>query len=418
MKTYWQQLTLVDRIRTLRYIMPLVLIPIVVIYQLQIAVRLEAAYGHTVHYAAEISFYSFVGPVVTWMTLVWVERRLKEKEALEREVRLRREQLDGLTSTSPDAILSLDSKNRITSWNQGAARLFGFSAEDMLGQPVWNLLPDAEDLDRLVPDWSDTQSVEMTAIAINEMPVQVDLTQAILDNEGVRLLILRDITLRSERAAILEEERARITRDLHDGLAQTLYFIALKADMAREQLSNGLKAEADNFADISRQARGAIREVRRAIFSLKPMEWENGNFLSALSGFVEDFAKETNLKASFRSNLQEGQVPPRLQLQIFRLVQESLNNVAKHAGAGQVLVEIQAIKDNKELKVLVTDDGSGFDPSEISGGFGIQQMNKRVARVQGTVQITGRPGHGTQVEARLPMQNAGVINAENTNPVS
>ncbi len=102
----WQQLSLIDRIRWLRYVLPPLLIVIVVIYQLGVAQALERNYGHAVHYGVEISFYSLTGPLVTWLTLIWVERRLQEKDALEQQVQARTQQLAGLTavfspSTSP-----------------------------------------------------------------------------------------------------------------------------------------------------------------------------------------------------------------------------------------------------------------------------------------------------------------------------
>src|SRR5690606_33203225 len=116
----WQRLNLLERIRWLRYILPPALVVVVVFYQLGVAQWLSERYGHTVHYAFEIAFYSLTGPVITWLTLAWVERSLREKEALEREVRARTQQLASLTEASADAILSLDNTGRIVSWNRGA----------------------------------------------------------------------------------------------------------------------------------------------------------------------------------------------------------------------------------------------------------------------------------------------------------
>jgi PAS domain S-box-containing protein len=231
----------------------------VVWYQLGVARYLEEAYGHAVHYGVEIAFYSLAGPVVTWLTLIWVEHRLIEKETLERQVRAREQHLASLTAASADAILSLDKAGHIASWNRGAERLFGYRAEAMISQPLINLLPDAAILfERLQRDGV-VQSFETTALAYNGHSITVDLTQTLLSddlNESLTSsLIMRDVTTRHERAAILEEERARIARDLHDGVAQILYLLALKADMAAQQVERNRPAQppgypgdsADNF---------------------------------------------------------------------------------------------------------------------------------------------------------------------------
>jgi hypothetical protein len=96
----WQNLSLLERIRRLRYILPPMLVLLVVLYQLGVARYLEQAYGHTIHYSVEIAFYSLAGPVVTWLTLVWVESRLAEKEALEGQVRAREQHLATLTAAN------------------------------------------------------------------------------------------------------------------------------------------------------------------------------------------------------------------------------------------------------------------------------------------------------------------------------
>ena len=110
----WQKLPLFDRVRWLRYLLPPLFALLVIFYQLVIARPLEESYGHLVHYGFEIAFYSLSGPVVTWLTLQWVERNLKDKDILEQKVRARTQQLANLTDASADAIFSLDHAGRIT----------------------------------------------------------------------------------------------------------------------------------------------------------------------------------------------------------------------------------------------------------------------------------------------------------------
>ena len=228
----WRNLPLDERIRWLRYVLPPILAAIVIVYQLGVAQTLARDYGHVVHYGMEIAFYSLVGPVVTWITLAWVERRLLEQERLERQVQMHTQQLVSLTDASADAILSVDTRDLVASWNKGATRIFGYQEAEILGKPLSTLLPEAPNL-RLM---GGVQDYETAAHTKDGRKLSVGLTQTQLitsdENMPVSLIIMRDITARREREAILEEERARIARDLHDGVAQTLYFLALKADMA------------------------------------------------------------------------------------------------------------------------------------------------------------------------------------------
>ncbi len=411
----WRALPLIRRIRLLRYTLPLILIPIVIVYQLQVAFRLEEAYGHPIHYAAEIGFYSLVGPVVTWLTLIWVERRLAEKEALEQRVRASAEQLASLTAASPDAMLSLDEQGRILSWNQGAARLFEYSAEEIVGRPITDLLPESTVLFQKPREAGTLQNIETAAIPQHGPPVRVDLTQTRLNPVGasgpVSLLIMRDITVRTERAAILEEERGRIARDLHDGLAQTLYFLALKSDMAAGQVNQDPRSAVENLGEISGQARAAIRDVRRVIFGLKPMDWTESGFLPTLEQFVRDFCQEVKLAPELAIQVPEGTIPPRLEPTIFRLVQESLNNVAKHAGAERLAITLTVDPEATRVTLSIRDDGNGFDPSRKKPGLGIGQMKARVEKLGGRLEVRSPGDGGTEICAEIPLRLPGANHA-------
>ena len=404
MFNFWRSLSLIERIRWVRYLLPLALVPFVVVYQFQIAFRLEEQYGHPVHYAAEIALYSFVGPVVLWFTLGWVERNLAEKETLERQVRARTQQLASLTTVSSDAILTLDRQGRIISWNQGAERLFGYTPDEIAGHTLDVLFPDAEQIQHE----AEIQHFETNARTREGQSITVDLTQNRLEQEEegapVSLLIMRDITARRERAAILEEERARIARDLHDGVAQSLYFMALKADMSRQQVQQDPGQSRIHLKEIGQEARGAIRDVRRAIFGLTPLDWAKGEFLPELQRFINEFAEQVGWQLKLRIDVDEQVIPIRLEPTVFRLVQESLNNVAKHAHAEIVEIQLRLVRDPLRLLLSVYDDGRGFDPETTPRGVGINQMQRRVAATGGTFTLNSQPGTGTQISVEIPIR--------------
>lgn len=403
----WQRTSLIERIRWLRYVLPPALILVVIVYQLGIAQSLERDYGHAVHYGVEIGFYSLVGPVVTLLTLIWVERRLRQQERLERQVQARTQQLASLTAVSADAILSLDSQGRITSWNQGAEQMLGYQSSTIVGQPLSQLLLDAETLAAQLQKHGAVRDFETTAIGDDGRPLTVELTQTQLvkadEGSTASLIIMRDVTTRRERETIREEERARIARDLHDGVAQTLYFMALKADMARQQVTQKPEWVAAELKVIGQTTRQIIREVRRTIFALRPLNWSDGNFVSALTRFVEEFSEQAGWQVEIEIDEVGLTIPSRLEPTVFRLVQESLNNAAKHAEATRVWVALQRVEGNATLSLLVRDDGCGFDSDEITNsGLGLNQMRERVTAVGGTLQVDSKPGEGTIVIAQLP----------------
>ena len=404
----WQQTSLIERIRWLRYVLPPALVLLVVIYQLGVAQSLERNYGHAVHYGVEIGFYSLVGPVVTLITLIWVERRLREQEQLERQVQARTQQLASLTATSADAILSLDAQGRITSWNQGAERMLGYQERVIIGQPLDQLLLDTDALAIRLEKQGVVKDFEATAIANNGRKLTMELTQTRLvetdEGSAASLIIMRDVTSRRERESIREEERARIARDLHDGVAQTLYFMALKADMTRQQVAHKPEWAAAELKEIGQTARRVIREVRRTIFALRPLNWADGNFSPALTRFVEEYSEQAGWQVKIKIEQSGKKIPPRVEPTVFRLVQESLNNAAKHAEASCVWVTLQYVESDATVTLRVRDDGRGFDPEEVtSRGLGLNQMRERVDAVGGTLQLESQLGKGTAVLAQLPV---------------
>ncbi len=403
----WQQMSLIERVRWLRYVVPPMLVLVVVIYQLGITQWLERNYGHGFHYGFEIGFYSLLGPAVTLFTLVWVERRLRERERLQRQVSARTQQLASLTAVSADAILSLDAQGNITSWNRGAERMLGYPATTMLSRPLTELLPEADKLADRLPQQGSVDAFETTAISATGRTLAVELTQTRLTevDEGspTTLIIMRDVTARHEREAVRREERARIARDLHDGVAQTLYFMALKADMARQQLVQQPEQIAAELKEIGQTARQVIREVRRTIFALGPLEWSANGFLPALRQFVTGFAEQVGWQATVDIDESGLAVPARLEPTIFRLVQESLNNVAKHAQASKIQVRICHQESNDQLRVEIRDNGRGFEPATVNGrGLGLGQMRTRVKTSGGEFRVDSEPDRGTVILAQFP----------------
>ena len=214
--------------------------------------------------------------------------------------------------------------------------------------------------------------------------------------------------LYSEELAI-SDERARIAREIHDGVAQSLAFAALKLDVVSRQLrSDPDRAETEVRAAGS-LLREQIREVRRSIFALRPIDLERYGLLETVRRYVLDFGEQNNLRATLDfgglEDSGELHLAPGDEAMVFGLVQESLNNVAKHARAREVSVSLLG---GPRVRLRVQDDGVGFDPESISGrvssagGLGLIQMRERIEARGGRYQVHSAPGKGTLVEAEVP----------------
>lgn len=214
-----------------------------------------------------------------------------------------------------------------------------------------------------------------------------------------------DAYMQSEELAIAEE-RARIAREIHDGVAQSLAFAALKLDLVARLLERDRdKAQAELRA-AKETIREMIREVRRSIFALRPVDLERHGLLETIRRYAVDFGEQNDVQMSL--NLaQVGGLSVKSEAVLFRIFQEAMNNVAKHARAREVQLSLLQAADGS-IVLEVGDDGEGFEPSEVhdrvssAGGLGLKQMHERVAGRGGTLQIESSPGRGTRLRARVP----------------
>jgi PAS domain-containing protein len=138
--TIYKRSTLIERVRWLRYFLPPIIAIVVILYQLFVAQKLGDQFGHLVHYSVEIAFYSMVRPAATWLTLIWVERSLIEKNQLEEKVERSNKQLANLTKISADGIVSLDHAGQVRFWNKGAAKILGYSEASILGKDINSII--------------------------------------------------------------------------------------------------------------------------------------------------------------------------------------------------------------------------------------------------------------------------------------
>ena len=282
--------------------------------------------------------------------------------------------------------------------------MLGYPADTAMGAGLDLFLADAPELASRIQAHGAVQNYDAEAVTRDGRVLNVNLTQTRLERDGgsASLVIMRDVTTRREREAIIEEERARIARDLHDGVAQTLYFAALQADVGRQQLAEDRQQVAGTLHEIGDKIRAVIRDVRRTIFALRPLDWSEGGFLEALRRFATGFAEQMGWQLHVDVGPDLPPIPSRLQPTLYRIVQESFNNAAKHAHPDNVWLTL-APGEGESIELVVRDDGAGFDPGQADGGLGLEQMRSRVRRSGGRLAVESAHGEGATVTAVLPV---------------
>ena len=221
--------------------------------------------------------------------------------------------------------------------------------------------------------------------------------QAAIIIEHVRL------QYQAEQLAVLEE-RQRLARELHDSVTQALYSVTLYADAARMAFSaQKWEALESNLQEVRNMAREAMYDMRLLVFELRPFMLETEGLASALRARLAAVEGRSGLKTQVFVE-EERRLPIVIEEELYRIAQEGLNNVVKHAEATQV--QIQLKYDENTVLLEMIDDGKGFEPETVSqgGGFGLQGIKERVQQLGGTLRIESAPFSGTRLSARIPLE--------------
>lgn len=203
------------------------------------------------------------------------------------------------------------------------------------------------------------------------------------------------------------EERNRLAREIHDTLAQGLTAIALKLETADALLDAGAQDEKVQamIQNALASTRASLEEARRSVLDLRAAPLEGRSLAQALAELAADSARRGKIDVKFDSMDSSHPLTSRIEIGLYRIVQEALTNVLNHAHAQQVSVQMIALPDHLEL--TVTDDGCGFDPTVIAEGrYGLIGMNERVRLLGGRVVVMSSPGEGTQIEVTIPLEGA------------
>lgn len=330
------------------------------------------------------------------------------------------------------AIFMLDPNGHVATWNSGAQKIKGYEAREIIGRhfstfytadDIATRKPESELIEaaskgrvvdegwRLRKDGSHFwANVTITAIRTPDgalhgfAKVTRDMT------EPRRLIELQHASaLSSHVHATREQERARIARELHDDLGQQL--VALKMDVAflGQSISTGDSAAADGTLKLQTHIDTIIASVRRIAGGLRPPMLDDLGLAAALEWLAQEFRSRSAFSVTLQNHASHQVFPADGATAIYRLVQEALTNISRHANASNVRIELDG--DARETVLTIQDDGRGadLDPTRPTAGFGLLGMQERVRFFDGRIEFHSAPGEGFRIDVHLPIGAIGQI---------
>jgi signal transduction histidine kinase len=239
---------------------------------------------------------------------------------------------------------------------------------------------------------------------LGDSSVFSDMDVRLAETFANRAAVALDLSERVERDALRrivaaqEAERRRLARELHDETGQALTSILLGLGSLEDSLS-GNEAEA-SVKNVRQLVVQTLQSVRQLAVDLRPKVLDDFGLVPALERLTEQLREQSDLEVEFLSRL-EGRLPEEIETAVYRIVQEALTNVVKHANARQVSIVLA--RTDRTVTALIEDDGRGFDPAATrEGGFGLEGMRERVALLGGTLKVESRRNAGTTVKVEVP----------------
>ena len=248
----------------------------------------------------------------------------------------------------------------------------------------------------VLPPWWQTWPFRIVVLAA------VALAFAAAYRVGVKYFVEKNLELQVMAGKLIrsqEDERRRIARELHDDLNQKMAMVAVELGMVARDLPPKVQ---DEVSRIKEQAIEVSEDLRQVSHPLHPATLENLGLVRALERYCNELEKHEDLHVEFRAPDASEEIPSDAATCLYRIAQESLRNVVKHAGASRAKVTLESSKGG--LLLRVEDDGAGFDP-EARGlrGIGLVGMEERVRPLNGRFALRSAPGEGTGLEAWVPI---------------
>jgi PAS domain S-box-containing protein len=345
------------------------------------------------------------------------QRRRAERSLVESEERLR-----AILDTAIEGIITINEGGKIESVNAATEQIFGYRADEMIDRSVVLLMPSvvndaSERVRTLLPKMIGTgREAKGRRKDGSEFPIELIVNEIVLDQRRVFTAFVRDATERkqAERTArefggrllrAQEAERARLARELHDDITQRLARLAIDAGRVAVDGTNGVARDA-TLAEVRDGLVRLSEDVHSLSYKLHPALLEDLGLTDALKAECEQFSRKESISVEAKLAGLPAIIPQDIGLCLFRVAQEALRNVARHAQARSAKVAIRGLDGG--LQLAVSDTGIGFDRSQQRHrpSLGLASMQERVRLLGGELDIESEPGHGTTIVAWVPLPSA------------
>lgn len=379
-----------------------------------------------------------LGALVMLLAIVLFYRQAAEREASRLALQNVEARVGDLVDSAMDAIISIDESQRIVLYNPAAEQVFLWPRAAVLGRPLDRLIPERlraahrNHIERF--GWTGATSRRMGEPRIlyglrangEEFPIEASISQHREAGKKHFTVILRDVTERVRAEEVLresreelrqlalashsvrEQEKSRIARELHDELAQALTALKMDVTWLRGHVPAGDGPTSKKLSDIDSLLNHMVAATRRISADLRPLVLDDLGLGPAVEWLVQKFTERNGIPCELAIGVPDLELDEAHASAVFRILQESLTNAARHAQASRIEVSIDLSDGAVALKVR--DDGRGFSPDDPRkpGSFGLVGLRERAYLLGGEVNIASAPGQGTSIEVRIPLESGAV----------
>lgn len=359
-----------------------------------------------VYYTIVFIFLLFVVLFVIFKYVIFPLQRkhLAEKQDLElKNIRL----MALFAELDPDPVLRIDIKGVIIFSNDSAKQLL--PGQDLNGKSITGIIPQINfpvaeyiknDKSKNITHSFNSRNYSILFRGISSLDIAQIYFHDITEKIEYEIKLK---TLSKNLQDKIEEDRMRIGRELHDGIGQNL--LLLKMNLIKNYQDVMLKSGSLNkFNEIINSLENTIKELKTILFNLKPSVLEEMGLGPSLTYLVNKISEESNVKGTLNIFGMDKRIDKKLELNLYRIVQEAINNILKHSYASEF--SIQVIQKDNMIRILISDDGVGFHAGnkKTESGLGLINIRERVESAKGSFKIDTSPGYGTLLIVEIPLE--------------
>ncbi len=359
------------------------------------------------------------------------ERMRAQSQLAASEARMR-----GILDSAMDAIITVNEDQHVVLFNKAAEAMFGTSRKEALGAPLATFIPDRFRATHAAHVRSfgegDSSSRRMADARIvtgkrsngEEFPIDAAISH-LRDGDNVYYtVILRDVSAREKAFADIrrskqelqelgaaaeatrEQEKSRIARELHDELGQALTMMRMDVAWCKANLATAHASAPAKLERMETLLKTTVAATRRISSDLRPLMLDDLGLVPALEWLAQNMSQRAGVACAFSIDNPAISLPPAHSTAVFRIVQEALTNIAKHAHATEAGIAVR--RDGDAIEIAITDNGVGFAPDDPRKpeSFGLMGMRERTSLLRGSAAIESAPGAGTKIVVRLPLAPA------------